>query len=71
MVDEKLVTHFVCKGGCNGLAPDAGSCQMPTCAKYNQPLESCGCIDGLHGAMPKVEESAPVSAPPEGPAAVL
>ena len=71
MVDEKMVTHFVCKGGCGAVAPDAGSCQMPTCSKFNQPLEACGCTDGLHGAPPKVEEPAPVSEPPESPAAAL
>lgn len=74
MVDEKMITHFVCKGGCGGVSPDAGSCQVATCPKFNQPLEPCGCTDGAHGAQPKVEEPAPVSvspATPEKPEAVL
>lgn len=71
MVDEKLVTHFICAGGCGGVAPDAGSCQVSTCSKFNQPLTPCGCTDGLHGVAPKVEEPGPVSEPPEKPEAVL
>ncbi|OGY91671.1 MAG: hypothetical protein A3H70_01370 [Candidatus Komeilibacteria bacterium RIFCSPLOWO2_02_FULL_48_11] len=56
MVDDKMVTHFVCKGGCGGVSPDADLCQAPTCSKFNAPFDPCGCTDGLHGAPPKTEE---------------
>ncbi|MDP1709595.1 MAG: hypothetical protein Q8L21_01780 [Candidatus Komeilibacteria bacterium] len=74
MVDEKLVTHFVCQGGCNAVAPTEGACTLPTCSKFNQPLTPCGCTDGLHGAAPKVEVEVvpvveqPVAAAPVAPA---
>ena len=42
------MTHYICTGGCNGLADKSGVCQAQDCAKYNQPLIECNCEDGKH-----------------------
>lgn len=57
MVDENLVTHFICQGGCGNVEANEGTCQLPTCPKFNQPLVPCSCTDGLHGPEQKTEEN--------------
>lgn len=41
-------THYICTGGCGGVAAQPGVCQSLTCEKHNQPLTECHCKDGLH-----------------------
>lgn len=46
--------HYICKGGCGGVAEEAGVCQADGCASQYELLEECDCEDGKHG----VEEEA-------------
>jgi len=41
--------HFICTGGCGGVASEAGVCGAETCPKHGVALESCSCADGKHG----------------------
>jgi len=45
------MAHYVCTGGCGGVAEDAGVCQAGGCAKQNQPLTECNCEDEKHEAV--------------------
>jgi hypothetical protein len=40
--------HFVCDGGCQGVAADPGVCMMSSCPKHGLPLKECNCEDGKH-----------------------
>lgn len=40
--------HFVCTGGCGGVAPQEGTCMAETCLKHGQPLLACACEDNQH-----------------------
>lgn len=40
--------HYICKGGCKGVAQKPGVCQTATCSRYQKPLERCDCTDGQH-----------------------
>lgn len=41
-------THYVCNGGCNGVAETPGTCGAETCAKHGMPLLACACENGKH-----------------------
>ncbi|NBD73602.1 hypothetical protein GVX82_00995 [Patescibacteria group bacterium] len=43
-------THYVCTGGCGGVAPDASVCGTQHCPKEGIPLTECHCTDGRHFA---------------------
>ncbi len=40
--------HFVCTGGCGGVAPAEGVCGAQHCPKEGMPLTECHCTDGRH-----------------------
>ncbi len=40
--------HFICTGGCKGVASEGGVCNAKTCPKHGMPLEACDCHDGKH-----------------------
>ncbi len=40
--------HYVCYGGCRGVADVPGTCQAGDCADYGRPLHKCDCADGGH-----------------------
>lgn len=40
--------HYVCTGGCAGVSPEAGTCNMESCKKHGMPLTACTCSDGMH-----------------------
>ena len=42
------MAHYICTGGCNGIAETPGACQAHSCIRANQPLTICNCTDGLH-----------------------
>jgi len=42
------MTHYVCTGGCGGVATEPGVCQTNGCPKHQHPLIICHCEDGLH-----------------------
>ena len=51
-----ITKHYVCTGGCNGVAEMPGVCGAESCAKYNQPLMECKCENGNHeGVMKKCQ----------------
>jgi hypothetical protein len=41
-------THYICTGGCHGVAPVPGSCGAESCEKHGEPLVACHCTDGKH-----------------------
>jgi len=43
------ITHYICKGECQGVSDMEGICQNEFCSRYHQPLEQCTCTDGRHG----------------------
>ena len=40
--------HYVCTGGCQGVAESPGTCQDEKCAKHGLLLTECDCEDGKH-----------------------
>lgn len=46
------MTHFICKGECNGTSDTPGLCQADgtTCSQAGQPLNPCECDNNMHGA---------------------
>ncbi len=40
--------HYVCTGGCQGVADKAGVCDKEDCLKYGNELTECDCEDGSH-----------------------
>jgi len=45
--------HYICTGGCRGVSPEAGICQMDSCPKHGLPLEECRCTDNKHSTEEK------------------
>lgn len=43
------MTHYVCKGSCEGTSDEPGSCGDEGCTMFGQELERCECADGAHG----------------------
>ena len=43
------MTHYICTGGCKGIADNPGVCQAQDCSKNNQSLKECNCTDNKHG----------------------
>ena len=43
------MTHYICMGGCKGVADTPGTCQAEDCPKHDQSLIECSCEDGKHG----------------------
>lgn len=49
--------HYICDGGCKGVAEKPTVCGAESCAKFGQPLMECGCTDMQHdGAFEKSAE---------------
>lgn len=42
------MTHYICTGGCQGVAETPGVCGATTCPLHGQPLVACSCEDGMH-----------------------
>lgn len=42
------MSHFICTGGCNGVAETPGICQAEDCPKHGEALIPCDCTDGEH-----------------------
>lgn len=42
------MSHYVCSGGCNGVAPEPGVCTADTCPRHDKPLVECDCADNTH-----------------------
>lgn len=42
------MTHYICTGGCEGVADQPGVCGAAACPKHGTPLEACECTDGKH-----------------------
>lgn len=40
--------HYICLGGCKGVALNPGVCQNEDCANYNHELVECNCDDQKH-----------------------
>jgi len=40
--------HYICTGGCGGMAETPGVCQTEGCPDYGEPLKECNCTDGRH-----------------------
>lgn len=47
-MSQRLMEHYVCTGGCEGVSDKPGVCQAKTCRKYLKPLIKCDCEDGKH-----------------------
>lgn len=43
------MTHYVCKGGCNGVSEVPGTCQAQDCQDHGKDLVECNCEDNNHG----------------------
>ncbi len=43
-----METHYICTGGCGGVADKPGVCQAQDCPDHQKPLKECRCEDGLH-----------------------
>ncbi len=50
-------THFVCTGGCQGVADEPGVCQAENCKKYHNDLQPCSCENGNHDSIISAEKS--------------
>ena len=48
--------HYICKGGCGGVAETPGTCQAADCPDYGKELKGCDCEDGQHSQMLKESE---------------
>ncbi len=55
------MTHYTCKGECNGISETPVSCGAESCSLHNHPLAECNCEDGSH----KGEEAAAEETPTE------
>jgi hypothetical protein len=42
------MTHYICTGGCGGVAEHEGVCRAETCPLHAHPLVPCDCTDGKH-----------------------
>ena len=42
------MVHFICTGGCGGVAKTPGMCKAEDCPFYAEELQECHCEDGLH-----------------------
>ena len=42
------MSHYICRGGCGGVADQPGACQEEVCDNWGEPLEVCECVDGQH-----------------------
>ena len=51
------MTHYICRGGCKGVAQVPGTCQATTCLSHGKPLEECDCTDDLHNLKSVKEDS--------------
>ncbi len=47
--------HYICKGGCKGVAEEVGICETEGCSKQWEMLEECDCADGKHGVADEEE----------------
>ncbi len=43
------MTHYVCKGECNGVSQTPGTCSADSCSEHNHDLQACDCTDSTHG----------------------
>lgn len=52
------MTHYICTGGCGGVADKLGVCQAATCPMHDKALAPCECTDGKHNvfALHEVKE---------------
>lgn len=41
-------THFVCTGGCGGVAPMEKPCETESCPMHGHNMVPCSCTDGKH-----------------------
>ncbi len=48
--------HYVCIGGCQGVAEEKGVCQAPNCKDYHKDLKECDCEDGKHEEVMKQDD---------------
>lgn len=42
------MSHYICTGGCGGVAEEPGMCKVEGCPFYAEELEECNCEDGTH-----------------------
>ena len=42
------MVHFICTGGCGGVAKAPGMCKAEDCPFYAEELQECHCEDGKH-----------------------
>ncbi|MBI4135665.1 hypothetical protein HY477_02940 [Candidatus Uhrbacteria bacterium] len=42
------MSHYICTGGCGGVADKPGTCQAEDCNNWGEELEECECADGQH-----------------------
>ena len=42
------MTHYICTGGCGGVAEEPGMCKAEECPFYAEELQECHCEDGTH-----------------------
>lgn len=45
------MTHYICTGGCQGVAEHPGVCQASDCHDVGKDLQTCECEDGAHSAV--------------------
>ena len=46
--ENKQQQHYICLGGCKGVAINEGACTDENCANYQQGLVECNCEDESH-----------------------
>ena len=51
------MAHYICTGGCGGVADEPGTCQAETCDNWGEELEECSCADGTHEVKDSEEKS--------------
>ncbi len=40
--------HYICTGGCKGVAEEPGVCRAAECPRRGEALQKCDCEDGEH-----------------------
>ena len=48
--------HYICNGGCKGVAEKPGICQAEVCTEYQKELIACNCEDGRHEKVLKTQD---------------
>jgi hypothetical protein len=63
--------HYICTGGCGGVAETSGTCKAEDCPNHGEPLEECSCTDGAHSKKESSDMEKGISMPLVGVVAAV